>query len=165
MGSFWGEYLYERVVPQDHFLRHLERVIDWEVFGAQLLALYAGQGEFERPPYPPETVLKMLLVTYLFNLSERQVEVYVQENLPARWFVGLAADEQAPDHTTLSAFKGRIVTRGQEACLQALLAEIIRQAQARGVRLDTIQVVDRKPVVANGNVAREEPRGGGADAA
>ena len=24
MGLFWGEYLYERVVPQDHFLRHLE---------------------------------------------------------------------------------------------------------------------------------------------
>ena len=27
MGSFWGEYLYERVVHQNHFLRRLDRVI------------------------------------------------------------------------------------------------------------------------------------------
>ncbi|PWH20945.1 MAG: hypothetical protein DDG58_00345, partial [Ardenticatenia bacterium] len=73
---------------------------------------------------------------------ERQVAVYVQENLPARWFVGLAANERAPDHTTLSAFKARIVEQGQEACLEALLAEIVRQAQARGVVFGSIQIVD-----------------------
>jgi transposase len=157
-GSLWGDFLYEHAVHQDLSLRRLDRVIGWQIFGARLLALYEGHGEFRRPPYPPETVLKMLLLAYLYNLSERQVEVYVQENLPARWFVGVAADERAPNHTTLSAFKARIVTRGQEACLQGLLAEIIRQAQARGVCLDTIQVVDRTPVVANVNVAKEEAR-------
>ena len=116
-GSFWGDFLYEQAVHQDHSLRRLDRVIGWQIFGARLLALYEGHGEFGRPPYPPEFLLKMLLLAYLYNLSERQVEVYVQENLPARWFVGLAADERAPDHTTLSAFKARIVTRGQKECL------------------------------------------------
>jgi hypothetical protein len=50
------------------------------------------------------------------------------------------------------------VTRGQEECLQGLLAEIIRRAQARGVRFGTLQVVDRTHVVANVNVAQEEAR-------
>ena len=134
-----------------------------------MLALYAGRGEFGWPPYTPETLLKMLLLAYLYNLSERRVEEWVSDSLAARCFLNLAANERVPDHTTLSAFKARIVKRGQEACLQALLAEIIRQAQARGVRLGTIQVVDRTPVVANVNVAHEKahtateqpPRDGG----
>jgi IS5 family transposase len=86
------------------------------------------------------------------------VAVYVQENLPARWFVGLAANERAPDHTTLSAFKARIVEQGQETCLEALLAEIVRQAQARGVVFGSIQIVDSTHSVANVNIAKEERR-------
>jgi hypothetical protein len=56
------------------------------------MALDVGCGEVGRPPYPLVLMLKMLLLAYLFNLSERQVAVYVQENLPARWFVGLAVN-------------------------------------------------------------------------
>ena len=156
--SFWGDLFYEQVVPQDHFMRQLDRVIDWEAFGARLLALYEGHGELGRPPYPPENLLKLLLVAYWYNLSERQVEEWVSDSLAARCFLHLAANERVPDHSTLSAFKARIVTRGQEVCLQELLAEIIRQAQARGVRFGTIQVVDSTHVVANVNVVKEEAR-------
>ena len=103
--SFWGDFLYEQAVPPNHFLRQLDRVIGWEVFGEQLLTLYDGRGELGRPPYPPELVLKMLLLAYLYNLSERQVEEWVSDSLAARCFLHLAADERAPDHTTLSAFR------------------------------------------------------------
>ena len=157
-GSLWGDFLYEHAVHQDLSLRRLDRVIGWQIFGARLLALYEGHGEFGRPPYPPEKLLKMLLLAYWFNLSERQVEEWVNDSLAARCFLHLAANERVPDHSTLSAFKARIMARGQEACLQALLAEIIRQAQARGVRFGTIQVVDRTHVVANVNVVKEEAR-------
>jgi len=27
-GSFWGDYVYEQVVPKDHFLRKLANLID-----------------------------------------------------------------------------------------------------------------------------------------
>jgi IS5 family transposase len=47
----------------------------------------------------------MLLLAYLYNLSERQVEEWVNDSLAARCFLHLAADERAPDHTTLSAFR------------------------------------------------------------
>jgi len=60
-GSFWGISRTSRA--QNHFLRQLDQVIDWEAFGARWLALYEGHEEFGRPPYPPETLVKMLLVT------------------------------------------------------------------------------------------------------
>ena len=28
-GSFLGELVYGRAVPEGHFLRHLDRVVDW----------------------------------------------------------------------------------------------------------------------------------------
>ena len=104
-GTFFGELLYERAVPQDHFLREPERVVDWTVFTEQLVTLYRGKGQVGRPPYDPAVILKMLVVAYLYELSERATEGYVNDSLSAKWFPGLAADEAAPDHSTLTAFK------------------------------------------------------------
>lgn len=42
LGSFFGGLVYERAVPDSHFLRQLERVINWPVFSMQLIRLYIG---------------------------------------------------------------------------------------------------------------------------
>ena len=155
-GTFFGELLYERAVPKGHFLRELERVVDWTVFTEQLVALYQGKGRVGRPPYNPAVILKMLVVSYLYNMSERATEVYVNDSLSAKWFLGLAADEPAPDHSTLTAFKGRIIKGGGERCLQELLEEIIRQATEAKVPFGTIQVVDSTHTLADVNTAKEK---------
>jgi hypothetical protein len=48
--SFFGEYVYDQVVPQNHFLRQLNQIIDWERFTCRLLKLYKGGGVVGRPP-------------------------------------------------------------------------------------------------------------------
>ncbi len=96
--SFFGDYLYDQVVPQDHFLRKLKQDIDWGRFTRRLIRLYKGEGLVGRPPFDPALVLKVELIAYLYNLSERQVEAYINENLPAKYFVGLAVDQKSPDH-------------------------------------------------------------------
>jgi hypothetical protein len=30
-GSFFGDWIYDRVVPQDHFLRRLQEIVPWGV--------------------------------------------------------------------------------------------------------------------------------------
>jgi transposase len=72
--SFFGDLVYLRIVPRDHFLVKLNQVIDWERFVPILLPAYEGMAEEGRPPYSPVVILKMLLITYLYNLSERQTE-------------------------------------------------------------------------------------------
>ena len=99
--SFFGDMVYLRIVPRDHFLVKLNHVIDWEQFVPILLPAYEGLAEEGRPPYSPVVILKMLLITYLYNLSERQTEEVVNFQLPVKEFVGLAVDEPAPDHRTL----------------------------------------------------------------
>ena len=41
-GSFPGEWVYDRVVPENNFLRQLEALVEWQVFTEKLLRLYKG---------------------------------------------------------------------------------------------------------------------------
>ena len=77
--SFFGEYLYDQIVPKDHFLRKLRELIDWDHFTHKMIKVYKGQGLVGRPPFEPAMLLKVEVIAYLYNLSERQVEVYVNE--------------------------------------------------------------------------------------
>ncbi len=124
--SFFGEYLYDQVVPQDHFLRKLQEVIDWDHFTRKLIKLYKGEGLVGRPPFDPALVLKVELIAYLYNLSERQVEVYINENLPAKYFLGLAVDQKAPDHSTLTVFRARLMQRGKLQVFEEMLTDMVR---------------------------------------
>jgi hypothetical protein len=40
LDSFFGNFLYEQKVPQDHFLRKLNEVVDWDRFTGKLLSYY-----------------------------------------------------------------------------------------------------------------------------
>jgi hypothetical protein len=81
-GTFFGKYLYDQVVPQGHFLRILRTIVDWEYFTNRLIKLYKGQGVVGRPPFDPPMVPKVEVIAYLYKLSERQVEVFMNEILP-----------------------------------------------------------------------------------
>ena len=142
MGSFFGDYVYERVVPRDHFLVKLRQVIDWDAFNDLLLPAYLGLAEQGRPPYPPVVLLKMLIIAYLYQFSERQVEEATRYNLAIKEFVGLAVDEAAPDHSTLCEFKRRLGESGGWDLLQGIGDRVLTQARLAGIKLGRIQVVD-----------------------
>lgn len=157
-GSFFGAFVYDKVVPKHHFLRRLRELIPWERFTQMLLEYYQGDGRQGRPPYNPALILRMLLIAYLYNLSERQTEQMVNESIPMKYFVGLAVDESAPDHSTLTAFKACLRACGQEEAFERMLLEIVKIAQEKGVEFGEIQVVDSVHTVANVNTAKDEER-------
>ncbi|OGO62292.1 MAG: hypothetical protein A2029_03060 [Chloroflexi bacterium RBG_19FT_COMBO_47_9] len=78
-------------------------------------------------------VLKMELIAYLYNLSECQVEEYINENLPAKYFIGLAVDQAAPDHSTLTGFREQLIQLGRQRVFEELLEEIVQNALNTGV--------------------------------
>ncbi|MFZ3070484.1 MAG: transposase [Anaerolineaceae bacterium] len=156
--SFYGEYLYDQIVPQEHFLRKLLQIIDWQRFTRKLIRLYKGEGVVGRPPFDPVLMLKVELIAYLYDLSERQVEVYINENLPARYFVGLAVDQKAPDHTSLTVFRERLIRRGKEKVFQEMLDEIVQIALQSGIQFGSIQLIGSVHSIANVNTAKDKAR-------
>jgi transposase, IS5 family len=158
LSSFFGDLVYQRIVPRDHFLVRLNEVINWEVFVPPFIEAYRGLAEEGRPPYSPIVLLKMLLIAYLYDLSERETEEVTNFQLPVKEFVGLAVDEPAPDHSTLCLFKHRLCQAGRWSHFEAVNTEILRQARAVGVTLGKIQVVDSVHSVADVDNAADRQR-------
>jgi len=156
--SFFGDYVYDLIVPQDHFLRLLNQHIPWDHFTNQLLELYAGGAEYGRPPFNPVQMLKICLLAHLYDLSDRETEVYVNENIPAKHFVGLGLDQKAPDHSTMSVFKTRLTKQKNLEVFERLLAEIIQIAKQSGIQFGSIQIVDSVHSEANVNTAKDRQR-------
>ena len=96
--SFFGRFVYDQVIPHDHFLVKLKEIIPWPRFTHKLVKYYRSRAREGRPPYDPALLLRMLLVSYLYDLSERQTEEVANYHLPMKCFIGLAVNEKAPDH-------------------------------------------------------------------
>lgn len=158
--SFFGSFLYEQVIPKDHFLVKAKETINWDRFGHKLLRWYRiseskGGGN---SPYNPALLLRMLFLSYLYNISERQIEERVTFDLTFKYFVGLGADEKAPDHSTLTYFKERLLLGGGKSAFDELLREILKQAQEKGIVFGSIQIVDATHTIADVNTDKDKKR-------
>jgi len=158
IGSFFGQFVYERVVPRDHFLVQLNQLFRWEEFEEVLLPAYKGLAKVGRAPYSPVVILKMLIIAYLYNFSERQVEDAAKYHLAIKEFVGLGVDEAAPDHSTLSAFKRRLRGAGAWSHFQAICDGVLEQAEEAGIEFGEVQVVDSVHTVADVDNAADRER-------
>ena len=103
--DFLSHAIYEARIPKNHFLRRLLKLVDWRALAAELNDCYRHRG---RPSVPPEMMLKIMILQYLYNLSDRQMEEQLRYNLSFMFFVGIAPDEEGPDHSTISRFRARV---------------------------------------------------------
>jgi len=156
--SFFGRFIYDQVIPRDHFLVKLKETIPWQRFTYKLVKYYRSQAREGRPPYDPALLLRMLLVSYFYNLSERQTEEMADYHLPVKYFIGLAVDEKAPDHSTLIAVKARLLENGSIEAFEEMLREIITIAQEKGVQFGSVQVMHSVRTVADVNTEKDEKR-------
>jgi len=147
--SFSGDYLYDQIVPEDHFLRKLKQQIPWERFTLRFVKLCNDGGMYGSQPFDPALILKMEIIAYLYHLSEREVEIFINENIPAKFFVGLALDQKAPDHSTLRAFHERLLTQGKLEVFKEILDEMIQIARDNGVQFGTIETINSVENVKN----------------
>ncbi len=156
--SFYADYLYDQIVPKGHFLRQLDAVIPWQEYGRQLLQCYKGAGEYGRPPWEPVLMLKVLLLAELYQLSRRDTEAYLNENIPAKWFIGLAIDKPVPDYSTIADFQSRLMKNRKADVFKKLLDDLIVLAKSKGVVFGSIQIVDSVHVIADVNTQKDDHR-------
>jgi transposase len=90
----------EEVVPDDHQVRAVARVLDLSWVRAELAPRYSLIG---RPSIDPVLMIRMLIVGYVFAIrSERALCREVRLNLAYRWFCGLGIEDKIPDHSVFS---------------------------------------------------------------
>jgi transposase len=95
----------ERLVPDDHLLRLIDRAVDFSFIRPLCRPFYSHTG---RPSVDPVVLFKMLLIGYLYGItSERRLARELSLNLAYRWFLGYDFDQSTPDHSVLSKARAR----------------------------------------------------------
>ncbi len=77
--SFYGSYLYDRIIPPDHLLRKINAVVDFSFIRELVKNRYTPN--FGRPAEDPEFMLRLCLLQYLYGDSDRHVIENARVNL------------------------------------------------------------------------------------
>lgn len=94
-----GFYTLDDLVPEDHLLRQIDRVIDFSFIYDLVEDTYSH--ETGRPSLDPVMVIKIPLIQCLFGIhSMRQTIKEIEVNVAYRWFLGLTLDDKVPHFTT-----------------------------------------------------------------
>ena len=138
----------EDLVGKDHVYRKFMLVLNFdEIY--EILRLKKKNNPNEG--YGIERLFSCLLLQYLEDLSDRELERYLQENNAAKWFAGFSLTEKVPDHTVFTQFRTRI---GIETVTQ--IFEIIRkQLKSRGFMNEVFSFVDASHLISKANLWKE----------
>lgn len=102
----WEFVNIESLVPQDHLLRKIDRVIDFDFIRGKVEHLYCLDNG--RPAIDPVMLFKMIFIGYLFGIrSERRLVQDIEVNVAYKWFLGLKLGGKVPDSSTLSQNRRR----------------------------------------------------------
>jgi transposase len=94
------------LVPEEHILKRVDRVLDLSWLGGEVGPLYAaGQG---RPSIDPEVAVRLMLAGFFEGIvHDRKLLRQAQVNVAIRWFCGYGLDEALPDHSSLTRIRQR----------------------------------------------------------
>ena len=119
--------LYDKI-PKNHILKDINKAVDFSFINKQLEDSYSKK--MGRPAKEPEMMTKLLILQYLYNLSDVKVIEETTLNLAYMWFIGINPDEELPDASLLAKFRTQ---RLKDTSIDDIIQEIVRQCIEKGI--------------------------------
>src|SRR6516165_5724717 len=143
----------EEVVPDEHLVRAIAKVLDLSWVHAELAPYYSSNG---RPSIDPELMIRMLLIGYVFAIrSERLICREVQVNLAYRWFCKLGIEDAVPDHSVFSRARNERFREGD--VFRHVFERVVEACIVAGLVGGEGFAVDASLIVADANKQRSVP--------
>jgi transposase len=90
----------EKRVRENHPLRKVDKLIDFDFAYDEVKDLYGNNGNVS---LPPPIILKLMLLLIFYNVrSERELMDTLPERMDWLWFLGYDLDSEIPNHSVLS---------------------------------------------------------------
>lgn len=116
--SFFGDMIYDRIFQKrSHWLKDLLQVVDFSFVNDLCQNLF--ESPTGRPAWSPEKLFKVAFLQFCYDISDRRVEEELAFSLIFRYFVGLEADAEPPDHTTICRFRAKLGVERFQGALDA----------------------------------------------
>ena len=137
-----------QLVPLDHNYRKFLNIWSFKFADKQLKKLDKGN------PFKGYGLLKLfkcLILQFMEDLSDRQLERFLQENNAAKLFVGFTLQEKTPDHSAFWRARMRIGT----SLLSKIFTDLRKQLKENGLMNETFSFVDASSLIAKANLWKE----------
>ena len=138
----------EDLVPKSHSYRRFVEIFNFDSI-ASILALAEKDANYKG--YGVLRLFKCLLLQFMEDISDRELQRFLQENTSGKWFCNFGLSEKTPDFTVFSRLRKRI---GANTLSQ--IFEVLRdQLRARGVMSEVFTFVDASHLVSKANLWQE----------
>lgn len=111
----------EMLVPSDHAYRKILKKFDFKKICKEFEKLYSSNGA---PGYEVEKGVKALILQFMEDYSDRQMERALQENNAVKWFCGFEILDKTPDYSYFSKIRTRLGTKNIEKLFKFINLEL-----------------------------------------
>lgn len=111
----------EQLVAQDHVYRKILGFFDFGRICKEFEKLYSTRGA---PGYEVEKGVKALILQFMEDYSDREMQRALEENVAVKWFCGFELTEASPDYSYFSKLRARLGTKNIELLFKFINSEL-----------------------------------------
>ncbi len=141
----------DQLVAESHEYRKFAELLDTSKIEKELKVI---ETKNNYKGYGIQRLFRSLLLQFMEDLSDRELERYMQDSTAAKWFVGFGLSEETPDYSVFSKLRSRIGTEK----LAELFNEMRSQLKKQGYMSESLTFVDASHLVAKASLWEERDK-------
>ena len=141
----------EDLVPKAHSYRDFRKYLPQTLMTECLKDLKQITGA---NGYGIERLFLCLLLQFMEDLSDRELERFLRENIAGKWFCGFTLSDKTPDYSLFTHVRSRIGSKR----LSLLFSKMREQLKSAGLMSEVFTFVDATHLISKANLWQERDR-------
>ena len=141
----------EDLVPEDHIYRKFIKL--WDFKGTKKI-LKKVEKDCNYKGYGSLRLFKCLLLQFMEDLSNRELERFLNENNAAKWFCGFNLTDKTPSHTLFTKARERLGTN----LISKIFNDLRDQLRAQCYMNEVFSFIDASSLVSKSNLWKERDK-------
>lgn len=130
----------DSLIDSEHPYRKLDQLLCFRTLSKPFTQLYGTRGPKGRGV---EFGLRALVLQFIEDLSDREMERFLRENNAGKWFCELSLEEKSPDHSCFGDFRSRLGTKH----LMNIFSQVRASLMSMGLIREVFTFVDASQLV------------------
>jgi IS5 family transposase len=125
----------DNLVAKNHIYRKLKDLINFDRIAK---SVHVVKSEFGTIGYGLDRLIMCLILQFVEDLSDREMERFIAENVAGKWFCNFTITEKTPDYSSFCKFRAKL------GCKQIsnIFAEVKSQLTAKGYLSEVFTFID-----------------------
>lgn len=143
--------IFDALVTPDNAFRKINQLVNFTELVEPLRETYSDLGN---TGFDVEKGFKALIVQFWEDLSDREMEKAIKENIAIRWFCGFGIKEATPDHTYFCKLRKRIGAK----CVADMFNKVSQILRGYGLFGNVFTFIDASSIVSKVHLWEERDR-------